>query len=136
MGFDLSTLTPRHDLRAIPPLRAMIVCAVRYVHVARIGQCYCHEGLQRFLGSGTAIRPFHCFLSEVDQYWPEPVALNRPCDPMLSFDEMLLTDMLSAAATGDRDGFDRLIHDMIPAAGRHAMWFTGSRLVRAMNPPA
>ncbi|WP_299309766.1 hypothetical protein [uncultured Croceicoccus sp.] len=136
MGFDLATLTPQYDLRAIPPLRAVIVCAVRYLHVARVGRCYCHKGWQRFLGTEAAIRPFHGFLSEVDQYWPEPVALNRPCDPMLSFDEALLADMLAAAAGGDRDGFDRMIRDMIPAAGRHAMWFTGSRLVRAMGTAA
>src|SRR3546814_1015298 len=48
--------------------------------------------------------------------WPEPVYVNPPCCPKLSYDEMMVLDLLTAAVRSDRQAFDDFLRDMLPPA--------------------
>lgn len=130
MAYDLSLLTMTPDLRGVPRAHARLVCALRYSHVARCHEDHAHEGLARHLGCRSAIHSFHVFLDECGRAWPEPIALNPPCQPLFSYDEMLLADLATAAARNDRDAFDQFISDMIGESGRNAIWNASRRLMK------
>ena len=47
----------------------------------------------------------------------------------LSYDEMLLVDLCTAAARKERPVFDELVEDMIGAGDRNAIWSAARRLM-------
>lgn len=130
MSFDLAQLTFTPDLRTVQPVHARLVCGMRYMHVARRVRDYSHDGLARHLGSRCAVQAFHVFMDETGRAWPEPVVLNPPCQPAFSYDEMLLTDLCTAAARNDRECFDDLVRDMIAERQRDAIWSSARRMMR------
>lgn len=133
MPFDLDLLTSTPDIRMVAPVQARIVFGLRYTHLARQRRCYCANELAEHLGSSGAVSRFHVFLDEAGRAWPEPIALNPPCQPRLSYDEMLLIDCAAAAARDERRVFDHFLHDMIGEGARHGLWFAARRLMAAMG---
>ena len=125
----LHALLATPDLNEISPVHARLVCAMRYVHLSRCRRTYCRRALAAQLGSADAVRPFHVLMDEVGRAWPEPIALNPPCQMRLSYDEMLLLDLCTAAARNQRAVFDDLIVDMIGRAGHNAIWAVARRLM-------
>lgn len=134
MPLDLDLLVSTPELVAVPPYQARLVRALRYVHVARERRAYCACALGQILGSRDAVRPLHVFLSEACQAWPDPIALNRPCQQRMSYDEMLLVDCTTAAAGGDLATFNGLLADMVGPGPRRSLWLVARRLARAMAP--
>ncbi|MFV0643342.1 MAG: hypothetical protein ACK5NN_02390 [Sphingomonadaceae bacterium] len=130
MAFEMETFTSTPDIRMVSPVHARIVNALRYTHVARASRSYCHDTLARSLGNAGAAWGFHVFLDEVFRAWPDPIALNPPCQPRFSYDEMLLVDLSTAAARNDRASFDKFCEDMIGKSGRNAIWHAARRYMR------
>ena len=134
MPFDLNQLTQTPDIRCIDPVRARIVGALRYCHVAKAAKAYCPNRLAQQLGCRTAISSFHVFVDEAGRSWPEPISLHLPCNPRLSYDEMLLADLCVAATRSDRGAFDAMIQDMLGVSARNSLWSACQRLVRCFAP--
>jgi hypothetical protein len=132
VALDLAALTSTPDLRQVSPVHARLVAALRYTHIARRAQSYRHADLAQRLGSHCGVHSFHVFLDEAGRAWPDPITLNPPCQPLFSYDEMLLVDLATAAARGDRGTFDDLVRDMIGIGGRNALWSAGRRLMRCL----
>lgn len=130
MALDLAALTSTPDLREVSPIHARLVAALRYTHIARRSRSYRHAELAQRLGSHCAVHSFHVFLDEAGRAWPDPITLNPPCQPLFSYDEMLLVDLATAAARADRTTFDALVCDMIGPGGRNAVWASARRLMR------
>ncbi len=128
----LHTLLATPELNEISPVHARLVCAMRYVHMARAQRTYCCRALASQIGSADGVRPFHVFMDETGRAWPEQIALNRPCQMSLSYDEMLLVDLCTAAARKERKVFDELVEDMIGKGGRNAIWSAARRLMTHM----
>lgn len=136
MPFDLDQLICTPDLRDIDNTRARIVGALRYCHVARASKAYCPTRLAQQLGCRDAVSSFHVFVDEAGRAWPEPISLHLPCNPRLSYDEMLLADLCEAATRSDRGAFDEMIEDMLGVSARNSLWSTCQRLVRHFAPVA
>lgn len=132
MAFDLAALTSTPDIRCLPDLQTRLVGAWRYTHIARRSGCYRHTDLVRYLGNAKAIRPFHVLADEIGRAWPEPFVLNPPCQPLCSYDEMLMLDMTAAAAKDNRRAFDDFLADMVPERPREALWRAARRLMRPL----
>ncbi len=128
----LQNLLATPDLNEIAPVHARLVCAMRYIHMARAQRSYCCRVLSTQLGTPDAVRPFHVFMDETGRAWPDPIALHRTCQMSLSYDEMLLVDLATAAARNERGVFDELVEDMIGVAGRNAIWSAARRLMSHM----
>lgn len=133
MPFDLAALTSTPDIRNVPELHARIVCALRYTHIARSRKCYCAQRLAEHLGTPGAVHCFHVYLDEFGRALPEPIALNPPCQPRMSYDEMLMVDCATAAAKDDRKTFNHFLSDMIGEGGRRSVWLAARRLTLAMG---
>lgn len=132
MPYDLAILTSTPDVRTMPEVQARIVRALRYTNMARRSGRYRQTDLRDCLGSDNAVRSFHVFMDEAGHAWPDPITLNPPCQPLTSYDEMLLVDLTTAAAKQDRKRFDEFIRDMIPASGRGAIWSAARHLMQHM----
>src|SRR3546814_12969913 len=68
------------------------------------------------LGSEEAAERFLDLIGGMGSVWPEPVYVNPPCCPKLSYDEMMVLDLLTAAVRSDRQAFDDFLRDMLPPA--------------------
>lgn len=98
MAFDLAKLSYTPDLRCVPAPHARLVCAMREAHMARAKRICCGPAMARYFGNFDAVRAFHVFMDEAGCAWPDPIVLNPPCQPAFSYDEMLLIDLVTAAA--------------------------------------
>ncbi|MEM6267177.1 MAG: hypothetical protein AAF494_08910 [Pseudomonadota bacterium] len=130
MTFDLDLLTYTPDMRYVDPARARVVSALRYSHMAKVKKCYSPQTLGHHLGCRDAVSSFHVFLDEAGRAWPDPISLNRPCDPSFSYDEMLIADLCIAAARNDRKPFDEMTCDMLGQGARNSIWVSARRLMR------
>lgn len=133
MAFDLDLLTSTPDIRTVAPVHARLVCALRYTHLARKGRSFCCDDLADQLGAPLAVHAFLVFLDEAGRAWPEPIVLNPPCQPRMSYDEMLLVDCATAAAKSDRASFDSFLCDMLDRASRASVWNAARRLMSRME---
>ena len=132
MQTDFQALLSTPDMREVSPVHARLVCAMRYVHMSRCKKVYCVRALAAQIGTPAGVRPFHVFMDEAGRAWPEPIALNPPCQMRLSYDEMLLIDLCTAAARNERGMFDDLVSDMIGPGPRNSIWLSARRLMDHM----
>ncbi|OYW45809.1 MAG: hypothetical protein B7Z08_00020 [Sphingomonadales bacterium 32-68-7] len=122
MALDLAHLVSTPDIRCLPRHQAVLVGAFRYMHLAQAARRYSRQEFALVLGSPKAVAPFHVFASAIGRAWPEPIQLNPPCQPRLSYDEMLILDLAAAAVNGDRKAFDWFVAEMLPAPARYLLW--------------
>jgi hypothetical protein len=54
--------------------------------------------------------------------WPEPIYVNSPCCPRLSYDEVMVLDLLAAAGRHDRAAFDDFLCEMLSLPARDRLY--------------
>lgn len=129
MPFDLDLIAQLPDLRALPAAQARIAIATRVAVVfSKLERDPGPELKQRLGGQEAAVR-FLDLMEEIGVAWPEPVYVNAPCCPRLSYDERMVLDLVSAAVRSDRAAFDALLCDMIPAKARDRIHAACQRFV-------
>ena len=69
--------------------------------------------IRGYLQSGSAAMRFAVMMDAVQQVWPEPFIVHRPCCGVASVDELLLARLVSLAACDARPQFDELLGDML-----------------------
>lgn len=129
MPFNLDLMAQTPDIRCMPAAQARITFATRIAVVfSKLGRDPRAELANR-LGSEGAARHFLALVEEVGASWPEPVYVNSPCCPKLSYDEMMVLDLLTACGQDDRQTFDDLLRDMLPAEARDRIYTAGNAFI-------
>lgn len=78
--------------------------------------------IRGYLQSGIVAMRFALMMDVVQQIWPDPLAIHRPCCPTASVDEVLLGALIKLAIDGRRPAFDELLRDMIGAEARELLF--------------
>ncbi|MBB4640507.1 hypothetical protein [Rhizorhapis suberifaciens] len=129
MPLDLDLIASTPDIRGLPAAQARITLATRIAVVFnKLGRDPGPELANR-LGSEGAASRFLALMSEMGSVWPEPVYVNPPCCPKLSYDEMMVLDLLTACGRADRKAFDDFLMDMLPAEARDRLYFSADAFV-------
>lgn len=74
--------------------------------------------IRGYLLSGAIAMRFAVLMDAVQQVWPEPFLVHRPCCGVASVDELLLARLVSLAARDARPQFDELLSDMLDQDAR------------------
>lgn len=74
--------------------------------------------LRGYLSSHIVAMRFALLMDVVQQIWPEPFAIHRPCCPTVSIDEALLSNAVHFAHQQERPAFDALLCEMIGSEAR------------------
>ncbi|MBZ6378510.1 hypothetical protein B5C34_12520 [Pacificimonas flava] len=136
MAASLAALSSTPDIRTLPCWQHRLVTAFRCGVMASRGRRDAADRIKLLLGSRedqNAIRAFRALVDQLGQAWPEPFTVNPPCQPLLSYDEMLMLDLASAGASGDSDTFDFLLREMVSPMQRRSLWAAIRRLIRTMS---
>ncbi len=80
------------------------------------------------LSSTTKALRFSILMEAVQQAWPQPFAIHRPCCCLASIDEILLAQITRLGATRNRVGFDILLKEIIGEDGRNLIYARSSQL--------
>jgi hypothetical protein len=116
------------DIRDLEACEARLATSLRlWVVMNKLGRCPMQAVADR-LESVRAAARLHLLLEEIGAAWPDPFCIAPPCCPRLSHDEALALDMVRAAAREDRPGFDRMLHEMIPADMRERLYLSAGIL--------
>ena len=75
-----------------------------------------------YLMSGSVAMRFAVMMDTVQQVWPEPLAMHRPCCGMASVDEALLVRLVVLATSDLRPQFDELLSDMLNQDARSLLF--------------
>lgn len=129
MPFDIDLIAQMPDLRTMPSAQARIAVATRVAVVFAKLERDPRPELELRLGSGDAAIRFLDLVEEIGTAWPEPVYVNAPCCPRLSYDEMMVLDLITAAVRFDRETFDAILRDMLPAQRRDRLYAVSERFV-------
>lgn len=131
MPLDLDLIAATPDLRVLPAAQARIAMATRIAVVfMKLGRDPRAE-LDRRLGSERAAERFLLLIEAIGTAWPEPVYVNPPCCPKLSYDEMMVLDLLAARGRGDRPAFDEFLRDMLPGEARDCLYAAAGAFIAA-----
>jgi hypothetical protein len=84
--------------------------------------------MRGYLASTTVATRFALIMDTVQQIWPYPFAIHRPCCGTASLDEALLTCAISHAVLQDRPAFDSLLHEMLGNESRQLLYARSGRL--------
>ena len=71
------------------------------------------ESMSNILGSTKAAGALVHVLRIIGEYWPEPVIVQPPCCHMVSMDERLIVDLITAAVQDNRPGYDSMLCEML-----------------------
>lgn len=122
MPFDLGLIASMPDIRHLSAAQGRIALAMRIAVVFnKLGRNPMPE-LENRLGSSRAVGHFLNMIGEMGSTWPEPIYVNPPCCPKLSYDEMMLLDLLEACGRADRKAFDERLLDLVSAQARDKIY--------------
>ncbi|WP_158703088.1 hypothetical protein [Allosphingosinicella vermicomposti] len=89
------------------------------------------------LGSRESALALDLLMMRVGIAWTEAFVVNPPCCPRFTHDEALILDMVAMGAIDDRQGFDRLLSEMLPCDAREALFHSarqlGARIAAAVS---
>lgn len=131
MPLDLDLIAHTPDIRCLPAAQARIAIATRIAVVFTKLQRDPREELANRLGSEMAAARFLGFIEVMGAAWPDPVYVNAPCCPKLSYDEMMVLDLIAACGSGDRPAFDAFLCDMLPADVRDRIYAAAGSFIAA-----
>lgn len=120
MAKDLASLFAFRDLRAYPLAAVHIIMATRLcILFGQAGRDPLPDLAVR-MRSMDAARRVERLARAIQQDWPDPFLIHRPCSVRLTPDEALLGDLVVAAAQGDDATAITILRDMLPAeTARH-----------------
>ena len=131
MPLDLDLIAQTPDLRCLPSAQARIAIATRVAIVFLKLQRDPRPELADRLGSEEAAGRFLAFIEVIGAAWPEPVYVNAPCCPRLSYDEMMVLDLMTACGSGDRAAFEAFLCDMLPLEVRDRIYAAAGSFIAA-----
>ncbi len=114
---------PAHQVRIITSMRAAILAH-------GMGQDI-KPYLVKQLCSEDAAKCFAHMMEKMGDCWPEPVTVRRPCCAAITYDEMLLIDMITSVAKCDTGYFHSLLSDMIDAKSREKLHNSISKFINS-----
>lgn len=101
---------------------ARLILAARSCLILRRARQDPMPRLREYLLSGVVARRFALLMDVVQQVWPEPFGIHRPCCPNASLDEALLSKAVHLAIFDQRPTFDLLLHEMLGSEARDLLY--------------
>lgn len=122
------------DIRDLPKRQMQAVMAARFCIIChKVGREPVEDLSIRFR-SIPAAKAFVNLMSAIGKVWPEPFAIMRPCCSAVSVDELVLSAMVGAEASRDRQEFDAALEDMIDAKARTTLFDATVIFAASFNP--
>ncbi len=101
---------------------ARLILAARSCLILRRARQDPMPRLREYLLSGAVARRFSLLMDVVQQIWPEPFGIHRPCCPNASLDEALLSNAVHLATFDQRPTFDVLLQEMLGSDARDLLY--------------
>jgi hypothetical protein len=133
MAQNLDHLFGMKDLRSCPVIAMHVVMATRLSIVFNRVERDPLPDLAVRLRSMSAAQAIESMVRMINDLWPEPFAIHRPCCMMLTPDEALLTQVVTAAARGNRPKAMEAMVDMLPPVAREQLFQQALEAVGAIE---
>lgn len=125
MGGSISafvqSLTVTTRLSDLPDKQKGVIVAMRITILARVEKQGPKSHLIQQLGDEVAATHFAHIVEMMGDCWPEPMVVNRPCGSMVTYDEMLLLDLVKATVQKVPQRFNELLSEMIGRSDRRKL---------------
>jgi hypothetical protein len=109
---------------------ARLILATRSCLILRSARQDPMARLREYLLSDVVATRFALLMDVVQQIWPEPFGIHRPCCPNASLDEALLSKSVQLAIFEQRPTFDALLHEMLNSDARDLLYARARLLYR------
>jgi hypothetical protein len=110
------------DLMEIDSRDARLILAARSCLILRGARQDPMPRMREYLLSHRVATRFALLMDVVQQIWPEPFGIHRPCCPNASLDEALLSRAVHLAVFGQRPAFDSLLREMLAGEARDLLY--------------
>lgn len=119
------------NLMEIDSRDARLILAARSCLILRGSRQDPLPRLQHYLLSHIVATRFAVLMDVVQQIWPEPFGIHRPCCPNASLDEELLCRTVHLAVFNRRPAFDALLNEMLAIEARDLLYSAARNLYGA-----
>lgn len=121
------------NLMEVDSRDARLILAARSCLILRRARQDPMPRLREYLLSDVVARRFALLMDVVQQIWPEPFGIHRPCCPNASLDEALLSKAVHLATFDQRPTFDILLHEMLGSDARDLLYARARLLYRDVD---
>jgi hypothetical protein len=115
-------ITEPINLMEIDARDARLILAARSCLILRRARQDPLPRLRQYLLSQIVATRFALLMDVVQQIWPEPFGIHRPCCPNASLDEALLSRAVHLSVFDQRPAFDALLHEMLDCEARDLLY--------------
>ncbi|WP_430413769.1 hypothetical protein [Parasphingorhabdus sp.] len=133
MGGTLSelaqSLTATARISDMPTGQKSVIMAMRVAILARIEKQSPKPYLTRQFGDEVTAGHFAHIIELMGDCWPEPMVVHRPCCSSVTYDEMLLLDLVTATVQNEPQHFDGLLSEMIGRSDRQKLGLVFAKFV-------
>lgn len=112
------SLAANPKLSTMPSAQMRIIVAMRIAIMAWKNRRNPKPFLVKQLGDKIAAGHFAHIVELMSDCWPEPLAVHRPCCSSVSYDEMLMLDLITAVVQREADHFHGLLGEMLGHSDR------------------
>lgn len=109
---------PQNGLMEMDSRTARLILAARSCLILRNAKQDPLPRIREYLRSAAVATRFALLMDVVQQIWPDPFGIHRPCCPNASLDEALLGKAVDLAIFDQRPAFDLLLHEMLGTDAR------------------
>ncbi len=121
------------NLMEVDSRDARLILAARSCLILRQARQDPMPRLREYLLSEVVAMRFALLIDVVQQIWPEPFGIHRPCCPNASLDEALLSKAVHLATFDQRPIFDILLHEMLGSEARDLLYARARSLYRDID---
>lgn len=124
---------PKNCLMKMDSRTARLILAARSCLILRNAKQDPLPRMREYLRSATVAMRFALLMDVVQQIWPDPFGIHRPCCPNASLDEALLGKAIDLAVRDQRPAFDLLFHEMLGSDARDVLFARARNLYGDFN---
>ncbi len=114
----------------IPKREVLMILAARSWCLLRRSRMDPLPRIAEYLNSQIAAMRFAVLMDALQQVWPEPFTVHRPCCQAASADELLLCRIIGLANAQQRPAFDALLREMLGSEARDLIYARAQTLNR------
>ncbi len=126
-------LAKPQDFLMLPLPALHVIMASRLCVICAKGDQDPTPALEQRFGSVLAAKRFRVLVMAIDQAWPEPFLISRPCCQKMTPDEAMVAELTVALGQANCAAYDLVARDMLSAETREQLHIRFSAFLRALS---
>jgi len=121
------------SLQNLDDFQVRFIIAMRVSTLAKERKIDAGNYLQKYLGGKEVARYFSQMMETINESWPENINTHTPCTDNISYDEMLILDLIKSVSSGQIMYFHGMLCEMLSKSSCERLHHNIMRLIQSIQ---